>query len=75
MQPASLHMSGSVFHLLQHPKKDAKTFAVSSRAPLVHATKTVVASCLVGFGGRLMSLEQLADCVQLLRFTVTLGIT
>ena len=75
MQPASLHMLGSGFQLLQHPKKDATTFAVSSPAPCVHPTNTVVASLLVGLGGRLMSLERLVDCVQLLRFSMTLVIT
>ena len=64
MQPASLHMLGSGFQLLQHPKKDATTFAVSSPAPWVHPTNTVVASVVVGFGSRLMSLERLVECVQ-----------
>ena len=75
MQPASLHMLGSGFQLLQHPKKDATTFALSSPAPCVHPTNTVVASFLVGFGGRLMSLERLVDYVQLFRLSMTLVIT
>ena len=75
MQPASLHMLGSGFQLLQHPKKDATTFAVSSPAPCVHPTNTVVASYLAGLGGRLMSLEQLVECVQLFRFSMTFVIT
>ena len=75
MYPASLHMLGSGFQLLQHPKKDATTFAVSSPARCVHPTNTVVASLLVGLGGRLMFLERLVDCVQLLRLSMTLVIT
>ena len=75
MQPASLHMLGSAFQLLRHPKKDATNFAVSSPAPWVHPTNTVVASFRVGLGGRLMSLELLVDCVQLLRFSMTFVIT
>ena len=59
-------MLGSGFQLLQHPKKDATTFAMTSPAPCVHPTNSVVVSFLVGFGGRLMSLERLVDCVQLL---------
>ena len=68
-------MLGSGFQLVQHPKNDATTFAVSSRAPCVNPTNTVVVSFLVGFGGRLMSLERLVDCVQLLRLRMTLVIT
>ena len=75
MQLASLHMLGSGFQLLQHPKKDATTFAVSSLAPCGHPTSTVVASLLVGLGGRLMSLERLVDCVQWLQLSRTLVIT
>ena len=75
MQPALLHMLGFAFQLLQHPKKDATTFAVSSLAPGVHPTNTVVASFRVGLGGRLMSLERLVYCVQLLRFIMTFVIT
>ena len=75
MQRASLHMFSSGFQLLQHPKKDATTFAVSSPAPRVHPTNTVVAPLLVGFGGHLMSLERLVDCVQWLRLSMTLVIT
>ena len=70
-----LHMLGSGFQLLQHPKKDAMTFAVSSPTPCVHPTNTVVASLLVRLGGHLMSLERLVDRVQLFRFSVTLVIT
>ena len=68
-------MLGSGFQLLQHPKKEATTIAVPSLAPCVHPRNTVVASLLVGLGGRLMSLEQLVDCVQLLRLSMTLVIT
>ena len=75
MQPASLHNLGSDFQLLQHPKKEATTFAVSSPALCVHPTNTVVASCLVGLGGRFMSLERLVDCVQLVRFSMAFVIT
>ena len=75
MQPASLHMLGSGFQLLQHPKKDATTFAVSSPAPCVHPTNTVAVSYLVGLGGRLMFLERLVDGVQLFQFRMTLVIT
>ena len=75
MQPASLHMLGLGFQLLQHRKKDATTFAVLSLAPWVNPTNTVVASPLVGFGGRLMSLERLVDCVHLLRLSMMLVIT
>ena len=44
MQRALLHMLGSTLQLLQHPKKDATTFAVSSPGPWVHPTNNVVVS-------------------------------
>ena len=75
MQPASLHMLGLGFWLLQHSKKDATTLAASSPTRFVHPTNTVMASYLVGLGGRLMSLERLVDCVQLFRFSMTFVIT
>ena len=59
MQRASLHMLRSVFQLLQQPKKDVTTFVVSSPAPYVHPSNTVVASHLVGLGGRFMTLNGL----------------
>ena len=75
MQPVSLHMLGSGFLLLQHPKKNATTFAMSSAVPWVHPTSTVVASIWVGLGGRLMSLDPLVNGVQLLRSVMTIVIT
>ena len=75
VQPASLHMLGSGFQLLQHPKKDATTFAVLSPAPCVHPKNTVVASYLVGLGGRWMTRKRLVDCVRLFRFNMTFVVT
>ena len=63
MQPASLHMLGSGFQLLRHPKKNATTFAVLSPTPPVNPTNTIMASFQAGLGGRFTSLDRLVDCV------------
>ena len=73
--PASLHIWGSACQLVQHPKKDVTTRAVSSPMPWVRPTKTVSVSWRRGVGGHFTSLHRLVDCVQLFRFSVVLGIT
>ena len=73
--PASLHIWGSVSHLVQHPKKDATTRALSSPAPWVQPKKRVNGSCRTGFDGHFTSLDRLMEWVQLFQFSIVFVIT